>query len=63
MELDKKGICKMSDIEWIENNIRFLKGHSFYTDYAKTKYDEQKQLNLILFEKRLQKKNNQAGKT
>lgn len=55
MELEKKGLSQMSDIEWIENNIRFLREHSFYTDYARATYEGQKKLNLLLFEKKLKK--------
>lgn len=54
-ELEIKNICHPTDIEWIENNIKFLNEHSFYTDYAKKRFGIQKNINQQLFEKELKK--------
>ncbi|MFO7525968.1 MAG: DUF5706 domain-containing protein [Ignavibacteriaceae bacterium] len=55
LELETKDICHPTDIEWIENNIKFLKEHSYYTEYAKQAFGIQKNLNQQLFERKLRK--------
>lgn len=55
LELETKNICHPTDIEWVESNIKFLKEHSYYTDYAKQEFGIQKNLNQQLFERKLNK--------
>lgn len=62
LELEKKDICHPSNIEWIESNIKFLKEHSFYTDYAKNEFGIQKEINLRYFEMKLEKMKNEKEK-
>jgi len=48
---------KISDLEWLTNNVKFLEEHKFYTDYAKQKFDTQKNINYIKTKKKLKKVN------
>ncbi len=41
--------------DWLQNNLEFLKYHKFYTDFAKQKYDTQKNINYIKTKKKLKK--------
>lgn len=54
-ELENRNGCNLTDSEWIENSLKFLKHHSYYTDYAKTEFENQKRLNIFQFEKKLKK--------
>ncbi len=44
------------DFEWIKNSISFLNEHQYFTDYAREKFDEGKQKNLLKLQKQLRKK-------
>lgn len=39
--------------EWIEQNILFLESHAFHTDYAKAKYNNQREKNIQLLKEAL----------
>jgi putative nucleotidyltransferase with HDIG domain len=41
--------------DWLQSNLDFLKHHKFYTDFAKQKYDTQKNINYIKTKKKLKK--------
>jgi len=41
--------------DWLQNNLEFLKHHKYYTDFAKQKYDTQKNINYIKTKKKLKK--------
>lgn len=45
-ELEIADGIKFTEVGWAENNIRFLEGHRFQTDYAMRTWDSQKQENL-----------------
>jgi len=63
-ELEFKGIASFTEQEWLENNLKFINHHKFYTDYAKNKYGIQKNINRLKIEKKLSKlkKNNPEEK-
>ncbi|MEZ5007681.1 MAG: DUF5706 domain-containing protein [Chitinophagales bacterium] len=52
---------KVSDLEWLNENISFLKRHQYYTTIAKTKWEAVKIKNLKQLEKRLD--NTKNGET
>lgn len=45
----------LTDIEWLEKNVSFLNEHSYFTNYAFEKLNEQKSLNLLKIQKDLKK--------
>ncbi len=45
-EWENFDVKKFTDAEWIESSLVFLTGHDFYTDYAKSKYEEGRQKNI-----------------
>lgn len=54
-ELENRNICHPTDIEWIENSLKFLRQHNYYTEYAKKEFEYQKRLNILQFEKKMKK--------
>jgi uncharacterized protein len=54
-ELQSRNICKISDVDWLENSLKFLNEHTFYTDYANEKFGAQKKKNIKLFEEKIKK--------
>jgi predicted metal-dependent HD superfamily phosphohydrolase len=54
-ELENRNVCHQTDSEWIENSLKFLDQHSYYTEYAKREFEDQKRLNILQLEKRLKK--------
>jgi len=54
-ELEDEMGRNISEIEWLENNLKFMKEHKFYTSYAKEKYATQKNINYIKLKKKLNK--------
>ncbi|MCW8803192.1 MAG: DUF5706 domain-containing protein [Ignavibacteriaceae bacterium] len=46
---------KIEDVEWLNNNLKFFNQHQFFTDYAKDKFQTQKNINYIKIEKKLKK--------
>lgn len=57
--------CKISEFDWLQNNLKFIKEHQFYTDYAKQRFETQKIINYIKTKKKLKKvkKNLKEDKT
>lgn len=49
--------CKIPEEEWLKNNLKFFTLHKFFTDYAKNRFDTQKNINYIKLEKKLKKVN------
>ena len=43
-------------VNWLANNITFLSAHHYWTDYAQTKFRQQKEENLEKLKKKLEKK-------
>jgi uncharacterized protein len=41
---------KYTDTEWLKKNINFIEANSFHTDYAKSKYGDNRKKNLSLLE-------------
>ena len=54
-EIQSKDGNKFSEVEWLNINLKFLKKHKFYTEYAKQNFDIQKNINYIKTEKKLKK--------
>jgi len=54
-ELEQKGIMDFTDEEWIEKNIMFLNQHKYFTPFAKSRFQTQKNINLLKLEKKLKK--------
>jgi HD superfamily phosphodiesterase len=52
-ELKKRGIINYSNQEWLELSLKFFKSHNFFTDYARSKFENQKKLNLLKLEKEI----------
>ena len=48
---------KISESEWLENNLKFMDEHKYYTDYAKQRFDTQKNINYIKTKKKQKKVN------
>ena len=46
---------KISDFEWIKNNIEFVSGTKFHTKYAIENFEEQRVKNLAKLQKKLRK--------
>jgi putative nucleotidyltransferase with HDIG domain len=56
-ELEALSCCEIPEKEWITNNLKFFKQHKFYTDYAKQRFETQKNINYFKIEKKLNKVN------
>jgi len=54
-EIEAQQGCKIPEAEWLKNNLKFLKEHKFFTDYAKNRFETQKNINYIKAEKKLKK--------
>ena len=62
-ELSLLGIAEYSYKDWMEQNIKmFRKQHQFYTDYAKSNWQERKDKNLKILEKDIKKEKEIAKK-
>jgi predicted metal-dependent HD superfamily phosphohydrolase len=44
---------KVSDLEWLKNNIEFVAGNKFRTKYARENFEEQRRKNLAKLQKKL----------
>ena len=51
---------EISEIDWLTNNIKFLEQHKYFTQYAKDRFETQKNINYIKTEKKLKKLKKQA---
>lgn len=54
-EIEAQNESKIPEAEWLKNNLKFLEKHKFFTDYAKNRFDTQKNINYIKAEKKLKK--------
>ena len=54
-EIEALECCKISESEWLQTNLKFLEQHKFYTDYAKQRFETQKNINYIKIKKKLKK--------
>ncbi len=54
-EVEALECCKISEKDWLQTNLKFLEQHKFYTDYAKQRFETQKNINYIKAEKKLKK--------
>jgi predicted metal-dependent HD superfamily phosphohydrolase len=45
----------LTDIEWLQSNVKFLSEHHFFTDYVIKTYNTKKSLNLVKIQKELRK--------
>lgn len=55
LEIKKNGIKDFSDIEWLKVSLQFLKSHNYFTGFAKHKYSGQKEKNILILEKKIEK--------
>ena len=60
VELELKNNGQLTEIEWLNKNIIFFFKHKYFTQYARDKYEEQKNINLMKIQKKLRKYNKQA---
>ncbi len=60
VELELKNHGHLDEIEWLNKNISFFFQHKFFTTYAREKYEEQKNINLMKLQKKLRKHYNQV---
>ena len=60
-ELEALNGCKTPEAEWLMNNLKFFNQHKFFTDYAKERFETQKNINYIKIEKKLKKVNKKMG--
>lgn len=63
LELEQRGERKENETGWMQKNIDFLIAHRFFTPYARKKYQEQKNLNLLEMEKKLKKQKKKDAKS
>ncbi len=56
LEIENRKKQKLSDSDWLKTNIEFLTKSKFFTKYAKLKFDERKNSNLIKLQKKYKKK-------
>ena len=52
-EMELRGKKKISNEIWIKRSIKFLSSHSFLTEYAKNKFDNQLKENILMLKKEL----------
>ncbi len=54
-EIEALECCKIPETDWLQNNLKFLEQHKFYTDYVKQRFETQKNINYIKIKKKLKK--------
>ncbi len=54
-EIEAHKRSKIKEVDWLQNNLEFLKEHKFYTSFAKDRYETQKNINYIKTKKQLKK--------
>jgi hypothetical protein len=52
-EIEALGRYTIKEEDWLQNNLDFMKVHKFYTEFAKQKYEIQKNINYIKTKKKL----------
>ncbi|RBP33098.1 putative metal-dependent HD superfamily phosphohydrolase [Oceanihabitans sediminis] len=55
-EINAKNQSEISDLEWMQENLKFLKNHTFYSNAAKQHWQPKKELNLIEIQNKIDKK-------
>lgn len=55
LEIEFRMRVKLTDLEWMTMNIDFVTGHRYFTEYAKTRFEKQRRLNLAALRKQLKK--------
>ena len=55
VENEVKNDKTFNEVEWLRNNINFFFKHKFFTEYARNKYEDQKNENLLKIQKKLRK--------
>ncbi|WP_179352716.1 Pycsar system effector family protein [Winogradskyella vidalii] len=61
-EINAKNEYQLSKIEWMRENLNFLKNHSFYSDSAKLLWQPKKERNQLEIQKKLYKQSNKKSK-
>jgi predicted metal-dependent HD superfamily phosphohydrolase len=56
-EVEAQNGSKIAEKDWLKNNLKFFNEHKFFTDYAKQRFETQKNINYIKIEKKLKKVN------
>jgi HD superfamily phosphodiesterase len=56
-EVEARNGNRIADSEWLKNNLEFMDKHKFYTEYAKQRFETQKNINYIKTKKKLKKAN------
>jgi len=54
-EVEKKENISFTQKEWLKKNLQFFNQHKFFTPYAKSRFETQKDINLVKLEKKLKK--------
>jgi len=55
LEIEHRMRVRLTDVEWLTMNIDFVAGHRYFTDYAKTRFEKQRRLNLAALREALRK--------
>ncbi|MBU2927775.1 Pycsar system effector family protein [Winogradskyella psychrotolerans] len=61
-ELNAKNEEPLSDKEWMQQNLEFLKNHTFYSDSAKQLWQSKKEINQLEIQKKLHKLSQKKNK-
>jgi putative nucleotidyltransferase with HDIG domain len=62
-ELESLDCCNIPENEWGIRNLNFFDQHKFFTNYAREKYQTQKNINYIKIKKKLKKVNKKMDQT
>ena len=54
-EIESLSGDKISESKWFKKNLKFMEEHKFFTEYAKQRYETQKNINYIKTKKKLKK--------
>ena len=54
-EVEKKENISFNQDEWLKKNLQFFNQHKFFTPYAKSRFETQKNININKIEKKLKK--------
>lgn len=61
-EINAKNTPNLSELEWMQQNLAFIKNHSFYSDSAKLIWQPKKELNQLEVQKKLHKLSQKENK-
>ena len=62
-EIEHRMRIKLTRFEWLTMNIDFMAGHRYFTDYAKTHFEKQRQSNLAALKAQLNRVTGERAKT